>query len=150
MTFSEPLDSSSKLELQQLHQAVLEAFDGIKALQDELCTGINYSYINQETTPPLLKIGFTSNISQRGKNHKRRGYQYVDHVTGSQANEKRLKKNLFQRGIKPVSGDETFMLDKELLKALVELDWPIGDLATQLDRDDIQTNLDLNDDELFE
>ena len=144
MTFSESFDFPSSPELQQFLQAFLETSSDIKLIKEELVTGINYSYVNWKTNPALIKIGFTTNIDQRGKAHKSRGYQRLDHVTGTRGNEKRLKKLLGQRGFRPVSGDETYLLEENLLKALVELDWPVGDLSNQLISEGIQTNLDLN------
>ena len=145
MTFSESLGFSSSPELHQLLQAFIETSSDIKSIKEELLTGVNYSYVNWNTNPALIKIGFTTNLPQRGKAHKSRGYQHVDHVTGSQGNEKRLKKLLGQRGFRPVSGDETYLLNETLLKALIELDWPVGDLSDQLVSEGIQTNLDLKD-----
>ena len=66
-------------------------------------------------------------------------------MTGSRGKEKRLKKLLAQRGFRPVSGDETYLLQENLLQALIELDWPVGDLSNQFVCDGIQTNLDLQD-----
>ena len=145
MTFSDSLDFASSPELQQFLQAFIETSYDIKSIKEELLTGVNYSYVNWKTNPALIKIGFTTNLHQRGKAHKSRGYQCIDHVTGSQGNEKRLKKLLGQRGFRPVSGDETYLLEETLLKALIELDWPVGDLSNQLVSEGIQTNLDLKD-----
>ena len=145
MTFSESFDSSSNPELKQFFQAFIEASYDLKLIKEELVTGVNYSFINWQTTPALIKIGFTENLPQRGKAHKSRGYQCLDHVTGSRGKEKRLKKLLAQRGLKPVSGDETFLLEESLLKALIELDWPVGDLSNQFVGNGIQTYLDFND-----
>ncbi len=145
MTFSESFDLFSSPELHQFLQAFSETSSDIKIIREELVTGINYSFVNWQTNPALIKIGFTENLSQRGKAHKSRGYQCLDHVTGSRGKEKRLKKLLAQRGFRPVAGDETYLLNENLLQALIELDWPVGDLSNQLVGDGIQTNLDLQD-----
>ena len=145
MTFSNDSGFSSSPQLHEFLQAFVETSSDIKIIKEELVTGSNYSFVNWQTNPALIKIGCTANLHQRGKAHKSRGYQRLDHVTGTRGNEKRLKKLLGQRGFRPVSGDETYLLEENLLKALVELDWPVGDLSNQLISDGIQTNLDLND-----
>ena len=146
MTFSQSFDSPSNPELKQFFQAFIEASCDLKMIKEELVTGVNYTFVNWETNPALIKIGFSENLTQRAKAHKSRGYQCLGHVIGSRGKEKRLKKLLAQRGFRPVFGDETYLLTENFLKALIELDWPVGDLSSQLIGDGIQINLDLQDD----
>ena len=133
----------SAQQFQQLFQAVTETRDAVTALNSELSSGVLYSYVNWSSTPPLLKIGFSRDLKKRCKHHVARGYQYLSQGKGPIATEKRLKLALLQSGFRPIAGDETYQLTKELLIFLYQFGWPIGDLKNQMDTFGFQTTLDL-------
>jgi hypothetical protein len=99
----------------------------LECLTEQLC---NEVYTCVRVSDRTIKIGFTTNLDERLKEHEgRRGFTFVDHMPGTTDKENRLKAALRLAGHKAKYGNEQFWLCPEVLQVLKGEGWPTGDLC---------------------
>jgi hypothetical protein len=76
-----------------------------------------------------VKIGFTTDIERRRREHEKKGFQFISDMQGVQAFETEIKQALRKKGFAPKNGTEQYHLTPELVEALAVHGFDVGPLS---------------------
>lgn len=105
----------------------MNSFDNrLSRLEEQQCDQL---YVFVRSKDLTIKLGYSTDLDQRRKQHERRGFCFVGAVTGTRKRESQIKESLKYRGFLPKNGTEEFQLTPEIVEAFVQEGLPIGTLS---------------------
>ena len=105
----------------------MDSFDNrLSRLEEQQCDQL---YVFVRSKDLTIKLGYSTDLDQRRKQHERRGFCFVGAVSGTRKRESQIKESLKHRGFLPKNGTEEFQLTPEIVEAFVQEGLPIGTLS---------------------
>ena len=106
----------------------MDSFDNrLSRLEEQQCDRL---YVFVRSKDLTIKLGHTTNLDKRKKQHERNGFVLVGSVPGTLKRESQIKESLRHRGFRPKNGTEEFQITPEIVEAFSMEGLPIGTLLS--------------------
>ena len=108
----------------------MDSFDSrLARLEEQQCDQL---YVFVRSKDLTIKLGHSTDLDKRRKQHERRGFNFIGAVPGTLKRESQIKESLKHRGFVAKNGTEEFQLTPEIVEAFAQEGLPVNGLNTDL------------------